>query len=297
MPHMDLQKFLVEQGMQDLPVGLSGCRAHGDQFDLCDYDIIVFDGKLQDDRVVRFGDGFVNLHHYSIHETRTDLLIYLDRMQIISDRLWELGTPLSRFKEMRHKLFRDYAKNRLMDSLFCCEKSTQGMQSSDPFSSCWQKCALYLLTDAVFALNQRPPSPSHALEITRRFEKNPINEKMSAIIGMLGIERATPSLLERMLKSTVGFSDMVECNGHSMVIRDKHDYLVRNSMLSDCYFYLGHINKSNFIRMRDSISQRPDLIHLLRIAFDLEADHSLTLQHVRDTQDVCQEILESIFRQ
>lgn len=116
------------------------------------------------------------------------------------------------------------------------------------------------------------------LDMMRKFEKNQINEQISTITQTIGIERATPSLLERKLKSTLGFSDLVENNDHSKIIQQKYDLFVKNSMLSDCSFYLSYINKENFVKIKDKINSRPDLIHLLKVAFDIEVDSNL-LEH------------------
>jgi hypothetical protein len=89
---------------------------------------------------------------------------------------------------------------------------------------------------------------------------------------ILGLERATPSLLERMAKSTIGFSDMTENNSHGVIIQQKYEYLVANSLLSDCYFYLGYLNKNNILSIRDTIHKKPELIHILKTAMDLEHD-------------------------
>lgn len=293
---MDLKRFLADKNLQGLPAALTGCRVHGNSFDSCDHDVVIFDGKSQSNQIFSFENQFVNLHHHSIDDDRTDSLIRLDGMQIIMDDSWELGTLLSKIGEKRSKLFRDHAKNCLFDSLFCCEKCKQGLESSDVFYPCWQKCASYLLADAILALNQKTPGPSHMLELARQFEKNSTNEKISVIAQTLGIERATPSLLERMAKSTMGFSDMVEDNDQSKVIQNQHDYFVKNTMFSDCYFYLGYINKINFIKIKDSVSQRPDLIHILRVAFDLESDPALVSNHVRSVQEMCNDILSSVLR-
>lgn len=274
---------MADKNLQNFPSGLSGCQAHGNSFDFCDYDIIIFDGKHASEMII-YGNDFVNLHHHSINDTATESLIHLDGMQIIQDDSWELGSLLSTLKEKRLKLFEDYAKNCLIYSLFCCERCS----NDDIFYQCWQKCASYFLADAILALNQKIASPSHTLEIVRNFEKNSINEKMSLVTQTLGIERATPSLLERMLKSTMGFSDM----NHS-IIQNKHDYFVKNSMLSDCYFYFGYLNKTNFIRLKDS--HQADLIYILKTAFDLESDSTLIAQHTQIIQDACHEIL-SILR-
>ena len=42
-------------------------------------------------------------------------------------------------------------------------------------------------------------------------------------------------------------------------------------MFSDCYFYLGYINRNNFIKIKD-LHRRPELTHILKTAFDLEND-------------------------
>jgi hypothetical protein len=80
----------------------------------------------------------------------------------------------------------------------------------------------------------------------------------------------------------MGFSDMVENNGHSKIIQKKHDYLVKNSLMSDCYFYLGYINRNNFVKIRDTLSRKPELIHILKVAFDVENDMG-RLDHQADT--------------
>ena len=178
--------------------------------------------------------------------------------------------------------------------MFCCQKTKEAIQNSDVFSSCWQKCASYYLADAISSLNHQRSSPSHMLDLLRKLEKSPINEHISVVTQTVGIERATPTLLERMLKSTIGFSDLVEKNNHSQIIQQKHDFFLKNSMLSDCYFYFGYINKENFIKIKDTLNREQDLIHILKIAFDIEADSNLLLQQAELVQKSCNDILEKI---
>jgi len=101
--------------------------------------------------------------------------------------------------------------------------------------------------------------------------KKKINELISPITESIGIERATPSLLSRMLKSTMGFSDLIEDNSHSKIISQKYRYMIENSLFSDCYFYLGYINRNNFKKIQD-LHRKPELIHILKTGFDLESD-------------------------
>ena len=113
------------------------------------------------------------------------------------------------------------------------------------------------------------------LDLIRKLPKNPINENLLIATKTIGIERSTPTLLKRMLKSTMGFSDIVEGNNHSQIISSKHDFFINNSKLSDCYFYLGYINRNNFKQIKTSVGQRPELIHILKVAFDIEVDSDL----------------------
>ena len=131
------------------------------------------------------------------------------------------------------------------------------------------------------------------LDIIRKFSKNPINENLQIATETIGIERATPTLLRRMLKSTMGFSDIVEKNNHSQIISSKHDFFIRNSKLSDCYFYLGYVNRDNFKQIKNSIGQRPDLFHILKIAFDVEIDSEL-INKVDLIQDANNRILQTL---
>src|SRR5437879_12142022 len=101
------------------------------------------------------------------------------------------------------------------------------------------------------------------LETIRGFDKNKINQNFSVVHKCLGIERASTSLLSRMVKSTIGFSDMVEINNHSKIIQHNYDYLVQNSLLSDCYFYLVYINRNNVIKSKDTLHRNLKYIHLL----------------------------------
>ena len=293
---MDLKKLVEEQRLSNFPIGLGGCRISDFHFDSCEYNIVVFDGKSEPEKIIKSGDEFVILHHASLSETMSQKLLQYDKLQIIQDESWDLRMLLSKINEKRSSLFTDFAKNCLIESMFCCQKTKEAIQTSDVFAPCWQKCASYYLADAISSLNHQRSSPSHMLDLLRKFKKSPINEYISVATQTVGIERATPTLLERMLKSTIGFSDLVEKNNHSQIIQQKHSFFVENSMLSDCYFYFGYINKENFIKIKNTLNREQDLIHLLKIAFDIEADSNLLLQQAELVQKSCNEILEIISR-
>jgi len=293
---MDIEKFVAENGLSDSPIGLGGCRISDFHFDSCGYDVVVFDEKLEPKKIIKSGDEFVIIHHASLSETLSTKLLQYDKLQIIHDESWDLRMLLSKINEKRSLLFTDFAKNCLIESMFCCQKTKEAIQTSDVFAPCWQKCASYYLADAISSLNHQRTSPSHMLDLLRKLKKSLINEHISVVTQTVGIERATPILLERMLKSTIGFSDLVEKNNHSLIIQQKHDFFLKNSMLSDCYFYFGYLNKENFIKIKNTLNRRQDLIHILKIAFDIEADSNLLVQQAELVQKSCNQILEIVSR-
>ena len=291
---MDLQKFIDTQELSAFPIGLGGCRNMNNFFDSCNYDLMVFDETSLNDEVVSYENNLITVHHASLSETNTKKLLQYDDLNILQDDSWNLKIFLSKISEKRNLLYSDFAKNSLIESLFCCQKTKDSIENDDPFAACWQKCASYYLADAITSLNNFQSSPSHMLDSLRNFEKNSINGHISDILQTIGIERATPTLLERMLKSTVGFSDLIEKNNNSQLIKRKYDFFIENSMLSDCYFYLGYVNKENFSQIKDELNRKQDVIHILKIAFDIESDSNQLLRHVETIQTSCNELLEII---
>ncbi|SVE30895.1 uncharacterized protein METZ01_LOCUS483749, partial [marine metagenome] len=139
------------------------------------------------------------------------------------------------------------------------------------------------------------PSPTHMLKFLREFDKSKINEFILVVTKLIGIERATPSLLSRMSKSTMGFSDMVECNTHSKIIGQKYHYLKNHSLLSDCYFYLGYVTRNNFMKIQN-LHRKPEFIHILKTAFDLESDTTKIESYANELQQAANSLLSSLHK-
>ena len=269
---MDYKKFLEEHSLIKFPVGLGGCRNDGNSYDCCEYNITIFDESKENISIIETENEFVKIHHGSLKETRNEILTQYHNMQILLDEQWELRIFLSKIKEKIDKIFKAYSKSCLIEAAVCATKAKEGLKKSDPFATCWNKCAAYFIADAISVLNLKRPSPSHMLKNLRDLEKNKINENFSIVNQSIGIERATPTLLSRMCKSTIGFSDLVEENNHSKIIQKKYDFFKENSLISDCYFYLEYINRNNFIKIKETLHRKPDLIHVLKVAFDLDND-------------------------
>ena len=268
---MDIKNLLEKLSLSDLPVALGGCRSDGINFECCEYNITVFDDK-REESVHEFEDDLIKIHHSSFSETNPAILKQFENLQILSDNEWKLRIFLSGIKGRKTKISKSYTQSCLVDAGIYATKAKEGIKVSDLLAPVWLKCGAFFLADAISSLNSRRPSPTHMLDSIRGFEKNRINESFATVHQCLGMERATTSLLTRMVKSTAGFSDIVEANAHSRIIERKYNYLIEHSLLSDCYFYLGYVNRNNIVKIKDSLHRNLEFIHILRVALDTESD-------------------------
>lgn len=261
--------------------------------------------------------------HASLSESDSGRLLQYDAMRVLHDPSWDLRMMLQRIEKRRSSLYRDLARNSLLQSMFCCQRAQGSADGAgdrdnvrdvadvrrrddgagDPgmFAHCWQKCASLYLADAICALNCKRPSPSHMLEAMRGLPKSPVNAHLSVVSGTMGIERATPTLLGRMATSTAGFADHKCVAGgtkggldSSAVVSRKHDYFISESMMTDCYFYLCYVNKESMSRMQSTLHGNPELFHILRVALDVERDDSLLQKNVAEIQESCRTLLDSL---
>ncbi|HXG74807.1 MAG TPA: hypothetical protein VNK44_08335 [Candidatus Nitrosotenuis sp.] len=287
-------KDLVDKlTLADYPVALGGCKAHKTTLDCCEHNITVFDGTNQKDLICWVDDIMVRIHHGTLGESNSNILQKYENMVILTDNDWSLRIFQSKLKEKEEKIRASTIKECLVDAVYYTTKAKQGL-GTDPFAAVWLKCAAYLVCDALVLLNSKMRSPTHMLEFIRKSEKSRVNESFSKVAEIIGLERATTSLLERMVKSTIGFSDMIEENGHSQIIQKKYEYLVNNSLLSDCYFYLGYVNKTNVFSISKTIHKRPDLTHILKIGLDLEHDQTKIEQQTRTLHKLANEMSATV---
>jgi len=269
---MDFKILSEKLSLSHIPMGFGGCRNNGINFQCCEYNITVFDNKDEEPSVHEIDGNIIKLHHGSLTETNVGVLKQFEDMKILLDEQWNLSMFLTKIKTKSKQISDSYTQSCLVDAAVHATKAKELVKSSDPLAHIWIKCAAYFLADAIFSINSKRPSPTHMLEIVRGFKENKINQCFSVVHQCLGLERTSTSLLSRMVKSTMGFSDMVEKNNHSKIIQQKYDYLVQHSLLSDCYFYLGYINRNNVIMIKDTLHRNPEYVHLLKVALDTESD-------------------------
>ena len=275
------------------PVGLGGCHAEQTNLDCCVHDITIFDQSDIPESVIEKDSQFFKIHHCTLTENRVEILIQLHHMQILYDDQWELKMFLAKIREKHESILKAFTKSSIIESQICLTKAKNVLDKSDPFISSWIKSAGYFLVDAILSLNNYRPSPSHMLGILRNLKSNQINEMLPIVLDSLGLERATPSLLRRMSKSTVGLSDLVEKNNNSKIIQHKINCFLDKSLFSDCYFYIGYVNRNNFYRIKNSLDKFPEIIHILKTGFDLEYDSSAFETDIQSLHEVAQILLKS----
>ncbi len=290
---MDPRKIPGLLSLSEVPVGLGGCRNGTDSFDCCEYNVSVFDGKSCES-IHEISGETVKVQHCSLSESSPALLVQLENLAILQDEQWELRMFLARIGEKRAKIMNSFAKSCLVDAGILANRAREASRAKDPLAAAWVKCSAYFLSDAILSLNSRRPSPAHMLDITRRLEKSDTNQTLSLVHQVLGLERASTSLLTRMAKSTIGFSEMVEGAGNSGIIRRKFEYFADHSLLSDCYFYLGYMNRNNMMKIKNRTHKNPEYAHILRVAFDMESDHLVVEGQAGALLDRVNDLLASI---
>ena len=291
---LDVKNLLEKIAVKDYPVGMGGCRNNVHSYDCCEYDITVFDGKKQKEYILEYDGIFYQIYHGSLTETSPDILLQYHDMTILYDEQWELRILLSKIKEKKEQIFNSYVKNCLIEAGICVTKAKNELDTNT-YASSWIKSGAYFIADAIAVMNFERPSPVHMLKFLRGLDKNKINEFISVVTELIGIERATPSLLSRMSKSVMGISDMIEDNSHSKIIKQKYHYLKNHSLLSDCYFYLGYVTRNNFMKIQN-LHRKPEFIHILKTAFDLESDTTKIESYANELQQAANSLLSSLHK-
>ena len=288
---MNQDEILKIIGPNNFPIAYGGSNSDNFDNDCEIYNLVIFDGKNIYDEITTHGSNILKISHGNLFENKSEYLIQYENLQIIQDEKWELKMLISKIQEKKNILFSASAKNALVESQLALSKAKNALEHDDLFASCWIKCGVISLIDSILFQNQILPSPAHALSSMRNLKQKNTNNFTDKIISETGIERATTSLLSRMLKSTCGFSDMVEKNQNSIIIERKANHLIQNSLLSDCYLYLNYQNKNNFYKIKNTLNTNLDKIHVLKTAFDLTNISSELLSSVESMSDVTNMLL------
>ena len=218
---MNQDEIIKIIGPTNFPIAFDGYNSDNFDTDCEIYNFIIFDGKSLPDEILISGSKTIKISHGNLSENNSEYLIHYENLQIIQDEQWELKMLISKIHEKKNTLFSVSAKNALVESQLALSKAKNSIDNDDPFASCWIKCRVISLIDSILFQNQILPNSAQVLSSMRKLKQKNINQFTDKIISETGIERATPSLLSRMLKSTCGFSDMIEKNQNSIIIEKR----------------------------------------------------------------------------
>ena len=292
---MNLDEIIKIIGPTNSPIAIGGYNSDDFDTDCNIYNLVLFDGKSTSDEIINHESKILKISHGNLSETSTENLIHYENLKIIQDPEWELKMLVSKIQEKKNQLFSTSSKNALVESQLSLSKAKNALENEDPFVSCWIKCGIVSLIDSILLQNNILPNPVHALSSIRSLKQKDTSQFVDKIISETGIERATSSLLPRMLKSTCGFSDMIEKNQNSIIIETKANYLIENSLLSDCYLYLNFQNKINFYKIKNSLNLNSDKIHVLKTAFDLTHTPSELISSIDSMNEIIDKLLNISF--
>jgi len=288
---MNQDKILEIIGPNKFPIAFGGYNFDNFDNDCEIYNLVIFDGKDTSDEIITHGSSIIKISHGNLSQNNSEYLVHYENLKIVQDEQWELKMLISKIHGKRNILFSTSAKNALVESQLSLSKAKNAFEQDDPFVSCWIKCGIISLIDSILFQNKILPNPVHALSSMRNLKQKITNQFTDKIISETGIERATPSLLSRMLKSTCGFSNMIEKNQNSIIIEKKANYLIQNSLFSDCYLYLNYQNRNNFYKIKNSLNKNQDKIHVLKTAFDLTNTSSELLSSIDSMYDITNALL------
>ena len=136
------------------------------------------------------------------------------------------------------------------------------------------KISAYELMQSLVYFSGLPSSPLHQLESIRRILEPSRSESeiISLALEIIGVERATASVLRRSIPS---YSRLAANRYDRSLIEDKINFLYESGMTTDCYYYLGRIC-SDILKSLDNT-----FWHTYAKLVQLGMDLSMDIEHIQ----------------
>ncbi len=265
----EVQAFLSKNS--DLELALIGCRADSSHisYDCCEYDIAVLGSNENgyDKKIIQLGDNTIEFLHFPNYQNygHSDISLFnMIKIEKSSDLFIFPHPP----EIDRKSWYIAAGKRRVVDSLFNVSKNSSNRAKLD--SSLNLKIAAYDLIEGILLISQTKPMPIHELNQLRQVEvrKDFINEAIQVCIECLGIERATRTIINRSFKA---LKEILKERYDVELLSSKIDFLVKQGLLADCYYYIGKLVCSH-LEIKDNAPQL-NYHKLNTIALDLTSDY------------------------
>jgi len=267
----EVQAFLSKNS--DSELGLIGCRADSSDisYDCCEYDIAVLGSNENgyDKKIIQLGHKTIEFLHFPNYQKygHSDISLFnMIKIENSSDLFISPHPP----KIDRKTWYIAAGKRRVADSLLSVSKNGNTKSKSESNASLNLKIAAYALIEGIILISQTRPMPIHELNQLRQVEvhKDFINEAIQVCIECLGIERATRTIINRSFKA---LKEILKERYDVELLSSKIDYLLKQGLLADCYYYIGKLVCSH-LEKKDNTSQL-NYHKLNSIALDLTNDY------------------------
>ena len=238
----------------------------------CEYDIMVLSNGDQPHKVMKLGSHWVELLYVPLSPKI---------LKVIPDGLNGIvlndtdGLELSSIKNAvmndtgRTSSKSVIARRLLLSCLMRYSEIERISQKSPVISSMLLKISAYEIMQSLVFFSGLPGSPLHQLELIRKaLEPNQFeSESISLALEIIGVERATASVLKRSIPS---YFQLAANSYDRSLIEAKIKFLYEAGMITDCYYYVGKIC-SDILKLLDSTFWQT-YGKLIQIGMDLSMD-------------------------
>lgn len=261
------------------PALLIGCRATGIGMSkpCCEYDIMVQSDGNHPHEVIKLGPYWAELLYIPLKSKVLNAVSdSVDRIVLNDTDDLELSSIVnSAMNNTRRTSSKAAIARKLLISCLMRYTEIDRMSQKSPIiSSMLLKVSAYEIMQSLVLFSGLPGSSLHQLEIIRRALKPTQfdSESISLALEIIGVERATASVLRRSIPS---YSRLAANRYDRSLIEAKIRFLYESGMTADCYYYVGKIC-SDILKSLDSTFWHT-YGKLVQIGMDLSMD----LEHIQ----------------
>ena len=258
----------------------------------CEYDIMVLSKGNRPHEVMKLGSYWTELIYIPLKSKLMKIvpdsvegivLNDMDNLELHSIR----NTVMNDARRTNSKSA--IARKLLISCLMRYTEIERMSQKFPIISSMLLKISAYEIMQSLVYFSGLPGSPLHQLELIRRaLEPNQFeSESLSLALEIIGVERATGSLLKRSIPSC---SRLAANRYDRSLIEAKIKFLYESGMTADCYYYVGKIC-SDILKSIDSNFLRT-YGKLIQIGMDLSMD----VEHIQRWNSQLTEATKQLLR-
>lgn len=257
------------------PALLIGCRASSsvESMPCCEYDIMVWsvDGR-RPNQVLNVGSHWTELIYVPVDPSLRDS-VHAHAEGIIVYDTDDFRLSSIKYAEMENKTYTAVksatARRLLVSCLMRYNEIVRLSHKSYVLPSMLLKISAYDAIHSMLLFAGLPTSPIHQMDSLRQ-PLQPAqfaSESVSLMLEIIGVERATASLLRRCLPA---YSRLAFNRYDYSLIEAKIKYLFESDLVADCYYYLGQICSNILKSLRPS--HWASYEKMIQIALDLNVD-------------------------